>query len=72
MAATIARIALRPSLRSLPARLACSVPLIQSRVSLSQVSSRPAVLTSVNVPSQVQTRGYSGADPLNLQYINDR
>ena len=71
MAATIARIALRPSLRSLPARLACSVPLIQSRVSLSLVSSKP-LLTSVNIPSQVQTRGYSGADPLNLQYIHDR
>ena len=71
MAATIARIALRPSLRSLPARLACSVPLIQSRVSLSLISSKP-MLTLVNIPSQVQSRGYSGADPLNLQYIHDR
>ena len=71
MAATIARIALRPSLRSLPARLASTVPLIQSRLGLSLLSSRPG-LTPVNIPSQVQSRGYSGADPLNLQYIHDR
>ena len=71
MAATIARMALRPSLRSLPARLASTAPLIQSRVSLSLISSKPA-LTSVNIPHQVQTRSYSGADPLNLQYIHDR
>ena len=71
MAASIARIALRPCLRSLPARLASSVPLIQSRVNLSLLSSRPG-LTEVNIPPQVQTRSYSGADPLNLQYIHDR
>ena len=72
MAASIARIALRPCLRSLPARLASSVPLIQSRVSLGLLSSRPGGLTGLNIPPQVQSRSYSGADPLNLQYIHDR
>merc|ERR1719471_1309139 len=56
MAATIARLALRPVLRSLPARLVSSAP----------------VLFRVNILSITQTRTYSGKDPLNLQYIHDR
>ena len=69
MAATIARIAVRPALRSLTARLASTAPLIQSQVNI--LSSR-AVMASVRIPSQVQTRNYSGKDPMNLQYIQER
>ena len=67
MAATIARLALRPALRSLPARLVSSAPVL-SRVNI--ISSQP--LTPLTVPSNLQTRSYSGKDPLNLQYIHDR
>ena len=67
MAATIARLALRPVLRSLPARLVSSAPVL-SRVNI--ISSQP--LTPLTIPSITQTRTYSGKDPLNLQYIHDR
>ena len=67
MAATIARLALRPALRSLPARLVSSAPVL-SRVNI--ISSQP--LTPLTFPSNTQTRSYSGKDPLNLQYIHDR
>ena len=67
MAATIARLALRPALRSLPARLSSSLPVLQARV-----SSPPHLLCQVKIPSEVQSRAYSGKDPLNLQYIQER
>ena len=69
MAATIARIAVRPAFRSLTARLVSAAPLIQSQVNI--LSSR-AVVESVRIPTKVQTRNYSGKDPMNLQYIQER
>ena len=68
MAATIARMALRPALRTLPARLVSSAP-VMSRVNI--ISSQAAI-TTVKIPCQVQSRSYSGKDPLNLQYIHER